>query len=174
MPRKFLRKYLPDPHQLREHKHLRVFGERLSDPNLWHLNRRSVANATFIGLFCAMLPIPLHMIPAAMLAIAFRANLPLSVALVWVTNPLTIIPAAWAAYRLGAALLGVNTNWSISDIGPEWLMANFPPLAVGALLIGLALAICGRLAIQYLWRAHVRRQWRLRVEARCARRRDQA
>ena len=70
MPRKFLRKYLPDPMRIQEHKHLRMFGQRLADPNLWHLNRRSIAGGTAIGLFCAMLPMPFQMLPAAALAIA--------------------------------------------------------------------------------------------------------
>lgn len=166
MPRKLFKKYLPDPNLLRDHKHLRMFGERLADPNLWHLNRRSVASGMAIGLFCAMLPMPFQMLPAAMLAILLRANLPLSVVLVWLTNPLTMIPVAWASYLLGATLVGIDTGWTMEDISPGWALANFPPLVLGALLIGAGLAVLGWYGVQLFWRLHVRRQWRQRCEAR--------
>ena len=51
MPKRIFRKYLPKPDRLREHKALSFLGEVLSDPNLWHINRRSLAGAAFIGVF---------------------------------------------------------------------------------------------------------------------------
>lgn len=41
------------------------------------------------------------------MAILCRVNLPISVALVWITNPLTMPPMFYAAYYLGAHLLGL-------------------------------------------------------------------
>ncbi len=173
MPRKLLKKYLPDPAHLREHKHLRVFGERLADPNLWHLNRRSIAGGAFIGLFCALLPMPFQMLPAAMLAILFRANMPISIALVWLTNPVTMVPVAWAAYHTGAYLLGSDTTWTVNDNGWDWMWANYPPLLLGSLLIGLALGLSGWFGVHYVWRLHIRHQWRIRQEKRRAKRAGQ-
>lgn len=174
MPRKFLRKYLPDPAQLREHKHLKVFGERLADPNLWHLNRRSIANGMFIGLFCALLPMPFQMLPAGMLAIAFRANLPISIALVWLTNPLTAVPVWYGTYVLGSMLLGMDAQWTMKDDSFEavWeaMLANFGqlyiPMLVGSLVMGLVLATIGWTSTHYIWRAHIRHLWRVRAEKR--------
>ena len=62
MPRHIIRKYLPDSVKVRTHPHLKRFGERLHDPNLWHLNRRSFSGGVAIGLFCALLPVPGQMI----------------------------------------------------------------------------------------------------------------
>ena len=53
MPRKLLRRFLPSAHELRKEGQLRLFGELLHNPNLWHLNRNSVAGAVSIGLFMA-------------------------------------------------------------------------------------------------------------------------
>lgn len=174
MPRKLLKKYLPDPMRLREHKHLRVFGARLADPNLWHLNRRSVANGTFIGIFCALLPIPFQMFPAGMLAIFFRANMPITIALVWVTNPLTAVPVWYGTYRFGSLLLGKQPSWQLDDSSLQavWntIVTNFAqiyvPMLLGSTVLGLVLAVAGWLGVHRVWRAHIERQWRVRAKKR--------
>jgi uncharacterized protein (DUF2062 family) len=45
-----------------------------------------------VGLFCAFIPVPFQMLLAAPSAIIFSANLPVSIALVWITNPITMPP----------------------------------------------------------------------------------
>lgn len=176
MPRKFLKKYLPNPAHLREHKHLKVFGSWLTDPNLWHLNRHSVANGAVIGLFCALLPIPLQMFPAALLAIVFRANLPISIALVWLTNPLTAVPVWYGTYLLGTVILGTEASWQVDDTSftSAWnaMWGNlgdiYLPMLVGSLLTGIVLAGVAWIAVHRLWRAHIRHAWRVRQKKRQA------
>ena len=85
MPKRLFRKYLPSPDRLKGHKSLSFLGGVLSDPNLWHINRHSLAGAAFIGVFTGLLPIPLQMGLAALLAVRFHCNLPLSVVLVWIS-----------------------------------------------------------------------------------------
>ncbi len=164
MPKRLIKRYLPDHRQIREHKHLRVFGTLLHDSNLWHLNRRSVAGAFAVGLFCAFLPIPMQMVVAAAAAILFRVNLPVSVALVWITNPLTMAPIYYFAYRLGAWVMGqplqvVPTEFSFDQIlnglGAVWL-----PLLVGCFILSSVSAVVGYFAVRGLWRLYVVRQWR--------------
>lgn len=176
MPRKFLRKYLPDPMRLREHRHLRFLGRRLTDPNLWHLNRRCVANGAFVGLFFSLLPIPFQMFPAAFCAVAFRANLPLSIALVWLTNPLTAVPVWYGTYRFGSFLLGREPTWQTdsSTLDAAWnsVVANFAqiyvPMFCGSVVLGTALGLGGWLAVHRIWRAHTEHQWRVRARRRRA------
>jgi hypothetical protein len=101
VPKKLIKRYLPDHQTLRTHRHLQVFGARLHDPNLWHLNRRSASGAFAVGLFVAFIPLPLQMLLAAALAIVTQVNLPVSVALVWITNPVTMPPIFYFCYRVG-------------------------------------------------------------------------
>lgn len=166
MPKKFIRRYLPEHHIIKEHKHLQFLGEHLHDPNLWHLNRRSVAKAVAIGFFCMYLPIPGQMVVAAILAILVGANLPLSVVLVWITNPLTMPAMFYAAYKLGAFILG--TEYQVSpDIftfsGALYELGNiWWPLLLGSLILGTALAGLGYVGARLLWRWIVIRSWQKR------------
>jgi len=108
MPKKPLSRYLPDAEKVRANPALRPVSYLLDRKEIWHLHRRSAAGAAFIGLFCAFVPIPAQMLLAAVLAVVFRCNLPMSVGLVWVSNPLTFPPLFYFAYRLGAWLLDMR------------------------------------------------------------------
>ncbi|MGB0733593.1 MAG: DUF2062 domain-containing protein, partial [Pontibacterium sp.] len=57
MPRKFFKKYLPDPSSFKVER-FGWLGKYMADANLWHLNRHSVARAFAVGLFCAFIPFP--------------------------------------------------------------------------------------------------------------------
>lgn len=164
MPKRFIKKITPDHHKIRSHPHLQMFGHRLHDPSLWHLNRRSASGAFAVGLFMAFMPVPMQMLLAAAAAILFRVNLPLSVALVWVTNPITIPPMFYFAYRVGAWILGMppielhfelDLEYVLHEMGEIWW-----PLLFGSLVCAITLAAAGYAGIRGLWR------WRLICELR--------
>jgi len=168
-PRKLIKRWMPDSQSIREHKHLRLFGNRLHDQNLWHLNRHSVSGAMAVGLFCAYLPVPFEMVIAAFGAILFRVNLPISVALVWVSNPVTWVPMYGPAYLLGAWLLGMESV-AFGHLTVEVLLKQLVPLWVGCLLFGVAFASLGYVTMQLLWRWKVGHDWKHRRALRKARR----
>lgn len=166
MARRLIRRYLPDLERIRTHKHLRYFGKRLHDPNLWHLNRRSVSTAFGIGLFWAFIPVPFQMVPAAAFAIYLRANLPISVALVWLTNPVTMAPAYYFCYLVGATVL--NTPPQTFSFEPSWHWVShefiriWQPFILGCFLVSAGLALLGYYGMHGLWRWHVMRDWERR------------
>jgi uncharacterized protein len=172
MPKKFIRRYLPNPKLIREQPALRPVSRWLHEPELWHLHRRSVGGATFIGLFCAFLPIPFQMVVAATLAIVSRCNLPIAVALVWITNPITMTPMFYFAYRLGAWLLDRRIEVATIRLNWEWLSTHFGeigwPLLFGSLLCGWVAGLTGMVVVRMLWRFHVIRRWRARAQLRRA------
>jgi len=136
------------------HRYLQIFGEVLHNPNLWHFNRRSVANATAIGLFCAFLPMPFEMLAAALGAILFNGNLPLAVAWVWISNPVTWIPLYTPAYLLGTWLLDKQAA-ETGQITMSILIESYAALWLGCLIIGTVASICGYVIIHQLWRLKV-------------------
>ncbi|WP_018231304.1 DUF2062 domain-containing protein [Thioalkalivibrio thiocyanodenitrificans] len=166
MAKKIIKRLFPSYHRVRDHESLRFFGTLLHDPNLWHLNRRSVAGAFAVGLFVAFLPIPFQMVAAAAVAILVRVNLPISVLLVWITNPLTMGPIYYSAYQLGRRILDLpkvrfRFEWSMAWFTEEMLII-WKPLLLGSLIFSVAAAVTGYIAIRLLWRLHILRRlnWR--------------
>lgn len=180
MPRKFFRKYLPSADEVRGNRLVAPFGGLLHHPNLWHLNRDSVAGAVAIGLFAGLVPGPLQMLAALLLAIPLRRNLPVALLMTLYTNPFTIVPLYLLAYGYGSLLLGhdakrppiepFDMDWghffdSMLRLA-DWTLALGKPLALGLVALGLTLAVLGYVAVQLGWRAYVRLAWRARREQR--------
>lgn len=166
MPKRLLKRLLPHHSTIREHKHLRHLGARLHDPNLWHLNRRSVSTATAVGLFVCYLPLPMQMLLAALLAVWLRANLVIAVSLVFISNPFTMAPMAYAAYKLGAFILGQPAQEMNFEFSLEWLtsglLAGWQPFLLGCVLLGALLALVGYVGVRVIWRISVVHKWRSR------------
>lgn len=174
MPKKLIKRLMPDHTTIREHKHLRFLGTLLHDPNLWYFNRRSASGAFAVGLFMAWVPVPFQMLLGALGAILFRVNLPLSVALVWVTNPLTMPPMFYFAYLVGGWLLGDAGNGNVAfELSYEWLanelVVIWQPFLLGCLIMGVVSSAAGYLTIRGLWRLHLVRHYRERKARRLAR-----
>ena len=100
-----LRDRLPKQEDLHESATLTLFGDLWQDRNLWVFNRSSVSTAVGIGIFCAFLPMPFETVVAIFLAIMWRANLPVSITVVWISNPVTWVPLYTPCYLLGARVL---------------------------------------------------------------------
>ena len=168
MPRKYFRKYLPDPEAVRSSRLVAAFGGWLRHPNLWHLNRRSVSGGVAIGLFAGLVPGPLQMLTAAVLAVPLRKNLPVALIVTLYTNPFTIVPLYALAYGYGRLLLpGEHAAPASFDV--ESLLALGKPLAAGLLALACTLAVLGYAAVQIAWRVYVVAAWRARARRRKAR-----
>jgi uncharacterized protein len=167
MPRRFLQRYMPNPETLRRQRSLRFMSHFIGDPGLWVLSRRTVANAFSVGLFSAMLPIPFQMVVAAFGAWLLRCNLPLSVGLVWITNPLTMPLIFFGNYRLGAWLMSTPAREAPDRLSTRWIAEQMsdilPALAVGSVVTAIVVAIVGNVMIRLVWRWQVSRSWRQRA-----------
>jgi uncharacterized protein (DUF2062 family) len=159
MPRKFFQRFLPHPQTIKENKTLQIFGEWLHRPNLWHLSRRSVAGAFAVGLFFAWMPVPFQMVFAAGTAIWLGKNLPISVVLVWLTNPLTMTPMFYFAYLVGTWIVGEPVGDFSFELSFEWLLnelyAIWKPFLIGCFTMAISSSLLGYAVIQGIWRYSV-------------------
>ncbi len=174
MPRKALKRILGRFHSEEgNHRLRRLFGELLHNSDLWHLNRYSVAWGVSVGLFFAFVPVPFQMPLAAAAAIVIGCNLPISICVVWVSNPITIPPLFYAAYKTGAWILGQAPREVNFELSTEWLLteldAVWEPFLLGCFVLGLVSAAIGHMAVRVIWRIHVMSSWRERRRRREAR-----
>ena len=110
------------------------------------------------------------MLPAAITAWIW-ANLPLSVALVWISNPVTVPPLLLIAYGIGSWILdtpvlppetGITMDWVKSQLVDVW-----KPLLLGCMLMSVVSA-AGYLIMRFVI-AQVRQSWKDRLLKRAGR-----
>lgn len=155
MPIRFLKRLSPRRSQLANRWFLRPFGAMIHDPALWRLDRHGAARALAVGLFCAWLPVPSQMVVAAAVALVMRVHLPVAVATVWVSNPVTNIPMFYAAYRVGLWLLDMPPGVFAIELSWAWLVDElfriWEPLLLGCFVLGTVSAAAGYFLLDLLW-----------------------
>lgn len=179
--RKFLSRFLPTHEAVKSQRWLKPFGSLLQHPNLWHLHRRTVASSVAIGLFCGLIPGPLQMISAALLAVLLRVNLPVALITTLYTNPFTIVPLYVLAFQIGTLLTGARSGVAVLPPSlPElhwhnllyemwdWVALLGKPLLVGLPVLAVGLAIIGYVVVRVAWRVVVIWKWRARHRHRTA------
>lgn len=169
MARRFFKRFTPPRERVTGNRLLRIFGRALHQPNLWHLNRRSVSRAMLVGLFWTLIPMPFQTIPATACALMLRANLGITLLLVWLTNPLTLPPVLYACYRFGRFLLRSPASelafeWSWKSIR-DHMSEIWRPLYAGALVAAIVSSILGYVLVEVIWRLHVARRWANRAQS---------
>lgn len=174
MARKFIRRWVPSPEEMRSRRALRWLGPLLHRPWLWQLNRRSVAAGVGLGVFCGFLLPGVQILIAALVALVIRANLPVAVVSTMISNPFTYAPIFVLAYRLGATLLGENVDEAqaaafeaealeagvaeVTAITRDWgerFAAASKPLLLGLAIFATVGGVVSYLLTLVLWRVGV-------------------
>ncbi len=158
---------MPTQEQLRARRGLGFIGERLFDPDVWHLSRRSVRMATLVGIFACWIPLPVQMPIACGLALLLRCNLPLAASLCWVSNPFTLPAMLYLAFKLGAWLLGRPPLDLPDELSFDALLGQLGeigfPFLLGSVTAGLVSGLAVSMLVDLLWRFLVIRRWRARL-----------
>lgn len=157
--KKFFKKYMPDAHVVQTNPLVAKLGPRITDPNLWHFNRRSVSAGMFAGIFAAFMPPGLQIMLAIPLSVLVRGNLAVAFGATWITNPFTYIPVYFACYRLGLWLMGRNADIDTSHFNLQSLSNDLwhvgQPLLVGCLVSSFLFGGLAFGGVRLLWRLHV-------------------
>jgi len=156
MPRRFFRKFAIKRHELAERWFMAPFRHMLHDTRLWGIRRKTVVPAFSLGLAISFMPFPGHALQAALLALALRVHIPVAVLTTFISNPVTVGPMYYYAYRLGATLLGIHPDPFVIEISWEWIQNVFLgiwlPLTLGCLLLASGAAIVGFATLDAFWR----------------------
>ncbi len=107
------------------------------------------------------------------LAIFFGINLPVLIATVWVTNPITWVPIFYFAYRVGVWFMGGTAETvDALNLSADWSSLEhafaeiWQPLCLGSAICGIVAGTVSYLLVEALWRYHVHKRWREREMAR--------
>lgn len=143
---------------LQENRMLRPVAPWLGAASLWHVSRRSVARGVAIGLFCAFVLPVAQVFLAALLSLVTRSNLIVASVATLVTNPLTIPPILFIAWRTGRAILGQTGKLGMA-LPDEPVAGGFLDgltdaslyTACGMLIFALASAVIGYVLVHLMW-----------------------
>ncbi|MFV0338582.1 MAG: DUF2062 domain-containing protein [Chthoniobacterales bacterium] len=163
-------RHIPRPKQLKGTWVHRCCGDSLLDPVLWHPGARQVAAGFSIGAFFSMIPIPMQMLPASLLAAFTRSNIPAAIVGCWVSNPITMPFFLYWQYVLGCWVLDLEAKFgfsSFSSVKAALEMLKQVPIAIlcGSMFMGVFSAVVAYPLSLFVWR------WLSRVVAESAQRR---
>ncbi len=122
-------------------------------PFLWSFKKSHVIAAFYAGSIVAFLPLyGLQLLVAFWAALFARANLAVTVALQFITNPLTLGPVYYLTYKIGMWVIDVTGLMH----GPSHMGTRINALFIGGIVLGIVVAVV--LDIGYrlaLWEAGV-------------------
>jgi len=164
-------RHTPTRDEILKSRWLKPFGERIRHSELWRFTRRSVPRAVAVGLFVGIfLMVPgIQIFGAALLAMPFRANIPVAVAMTFVSNPATtpffIVAAIAVGNRMGfhadvAAFHELATTHASVGRWLAWLFSDAAPAMLsGLLVISIAVSLAGYIVSLVGWRWWIGRKW---------------
>ena len=131
----------------------------MHDHRLWSVRRKNVVPAVALGTFVAFLPFAGHPVWATFAALGLRINIPIAALTTFISNPLTMGPMYFFAYRFGAWLLGVEPQTVEMEMSFDWVTHTFvyiwQPMLLGCVLLGLAAAVISYVTLDLLWRSSI-------------------
>lgn len=136
------------------------FGDRLLDRALWKPTRESLARGWLIGFPITMVPfLPIQSLLACLVALFFRGNLLLCIALQMLSNPLTAPIHLPACYFIGEIVRGRPPTdvWHEVTTAPRDILSgdSVTSLYLGAIIIGVAGGLLGYAVIHGTWRKRI-------------------
>ena len=172
----WIRRNSPTREELLASRFIRPFAHRVAHSHLWRMTRTSVPRGTALGLFVGiffLLP-GVQILGVALLALPFRANIPIGAAMTFLSNPATTPFIIAASVWLGDSMFGLHANvatFSImldkgASVGEwtRWVVSDAAPaLIAGLFVISLVSAIVGYLLATLFWDNWIRLRWRRKL-----------
>lgn len=172
----WIRRNSPTREELLASRFVRPFAHRVAHSHLWRFTRTSVPRGTALGLFIGIFfLIPgVQIIGVALLALPFRANIPIGAAMTFLSNPATTPFIIAASVWLGDKVFGLHANVATFSIMVEkgasagewlrWFLSDAAPaLVAGLFIISVVSAIVGYVLAALFWDNWIRLRWRRKL-----------
>ena len=167
--RRWIKSITPDRHALEKLWCVKPFAALVVNRGCWTFKRTSVVRAFSLGLMIAFIPptpLPLHLTLCMALGVLLRLNIPVMMATVFLSNPLTWFPQIAGSLWVGSRLMGLDLMPMLHEASYRNLAGDLhkllEPLLLGALVLGVCAAAVGYFLAQFAWRARVGLLWRRR------------
>lgn len=141
-----------------KHKKLQAFIEKSRVPKAYlSPSRRMISKGVGIGLFIAFIPMPMQMALVLAMMPFTKFNVPIALAMCWLSNPFTMPPMYYVEYLTGSFLLGMQAE--PVELTLEWFQKNidaiFIPLYFGTAVFSIFGSITAYWAVNHFWRSSV-------------------
>ena len=84
------------------HPKIEAFIQKYKIPREYlSVNRRSISKGLLVGLFIAFIPMPFQMLAVLAVTPFMRFNVPIAIAMCWLSNPFTMPPMYYMEYLTG-------------------------------------------------------------------------
>lgn len=147
-----------------KHHKLKDFIKKYKIPREYlSTSRRMVSKAVFIGLFIAFIPMPMQMLAVIAVTPFSKFNVPIALAMCWLSNPFTMPPMYYMEYVTGSFLLGMETT--PVEMTMEWFTNNlgniFIPLYTGTAFYSVFGSLLAYYLVNHFWISSVHRDKKL-------------
>ena len=172
----WIRRNSPSREELLESRFIKPFAHRVAHSHLWRFTRTSVPRGTALGLFVgSFFLIPgVQILGVALLALPFRANIPIGAAMTFLSNPATTPFLIAASVWLGNSMFGLHANVATISIMVDegasagawvrWVLSDAAPaLLAGLFVISVVSAVVGYLLAALFWDNWIRLRWRRKL-----------
>ena len=126
-------------------------------PEFLAANRKMISRGVLLGIFIAFIPMPLQMGAVLLFMPIFRFNVPIALAMCWLSNPLTMPPMYYLEYLTGSFILG--TKVAPVEMTLTWFSENldniFIPLYVGTIFYSVIVSSLAYWAVNHFWKVSV-------------------
>lgn len=144
-----------------KHQKLNDFIEKYNIPREYLSgNRKMISRGVLLGLFIAFIPMPMQMAAVLLFVPFFRFNVPIALAMCWLSNPFTMPLMYYIEYLTGAFLLGMEPK--DVEMTLEWFSHNidkiFIPLYFGTGVYSIFGSLFGYWAVNHFWRSSVHKE----------------
>lgn len=154
-------RFLKHPRKLRQRPAMRWFARHFLDKRVWKPTQHTFSGGVAVGTFITLQLLPIQMPAATILSAIFRVNIPIAIALCWLSNPFTLVFIAWVEYVIGKWFLAFYTTVPTTPFPTHlpdsmvdaWIVLkeHAPVVLVGGIILGALAAPLSYAASWFTW-----------------------